>query len=153
MDYIWLEQSLRAYSFLINQSFFASILTTSSLSYMLMSNTYVIYSLLYIIHEYLMYMSANTPNVPICALYVLLRITLMPRIRALYVLLRITLMPRIWAYTCYLSHVFSLWGVFSLTERTEFTEPFGAHFEPTEGLRHTDITERYCQRRVLGDSC
>ena len=72
MDYIWLEQSLRAYSFFINQSFFASILTTSSLSYMLMSNTCVIYSLLYIIHEYLMYMSANTPNAPICALYVLL---------------------------------------------------------------------------------
>jgi len=43
--------------------------------------------------------------------------------------------------------------VFSLTERTEFTEPFGAHFEPTERLRHTDITERYCQRRVLGDGC
>lgn len=48
-----------------------------------------------------MYMSANTPNVPICALYVLLRITLMPRIRTLYVLLRIMLMPRIWAYTFY----------------------------------------------------
>ena len=128
MDYIWLEQSLRAYSFLINQSFFASILTTSSLSYMLMSNTYVIYSLLYIIHEYLMYMSANTPNAPICALYVLLRITLMPRIRALYVLLRITLIPRIWAYTCYLSHVLARWWVFSLTERTEFTEHFFALF-------------------------
>ena len=35
------------------------------------------------------------------------------------------------------------WGVFSLTELTEFTEPFGAHFEPTEGLRHTEFTERY----------
>ena len=146
MDYIWLEQSLRAYSFLINQSFFASILTTSSLSYMLMSNTCVIYSLLYIIHEYLMYMSANTPNASICALYVLLRITLMPRIRALYVLLRITLIPRIWACTCYLSHVFSLWGVFSLTERTDLTEFFGARFDPTERLRHTEFTERYCQR-------
>ena len=33
------------------------------------------------------------------------------------------------------------WEVFSLTERTEFTEPFGAHFEPTEGLRHTENTE------------
>ena len=31
-----------------------------------------------------------------------------------------------------------------LTEPTELTEPFCAHFEPTEGLRHTDITERYC---------
>ena len=35
-------------------------------------------------------------------------------------------------------------GGFSLTERTEFTEPFGAHFEPTERLRHTEFTERYC---------
>ena len=35
------------------------------------------------------------------------------------------------------------WGVFSLTERTEFTEPFGAHFEPTEGLRHTEFTEAF----------
>ena len=131
MDYIWLEQSLRAYSFLINQSFFASILTTSSLSYMLMSNTYVIYSLLYIIHEDLMYMSANTPNAPICALYVLLRITLIPRIRA---------------YTCYLSHVFARRGCFSLTEFTDLTELFGARFEPTERLRHTEFTEGYCQR-------
>ena len=31
----------------------------------------------------------------------------------------------------------------SLTELTEPTEPFGAHFEPTEGLRHTENTERY----------
>ena len=36
------------------------------------------------------------------------------------------------------------WGVLSLTERTEFTEVFGAHFEPTERLRHTEFTERYC---------
>ena len=35
------------------------------------------------------------------------------------------------------------WGVFSLTERTEFTEPFGAHFELTEGLRHTENTEAF----------
>ena len=35
----------------------------------------------------------------------------------------------------------SRWGVFSLTERTEFTEVFGAHFEPTESLRHTEFTE------------
>ena len=33
------------------------------------------------------------------------------------------------------------WGVLSLTERTEFTELFCAHFEPTEGLRHTENTE------------
>ena len=32
---------------------------------------------------------------------------------------------------------------FSLTERTEFTEPFGARFEHTEGLRHTEFTEHY----------
>ena len=39
-------------------------------------------------------------------------------------------------------YLFLSWRVFvSLTERTEFTEFFGAHFEPTEGLRHTDITE------------
>ena len=37
----------------------------------------------------------------------------------------------------FLSH----WVFFSLTERTEFTEVFGAHFEPTEGLRHTEDTE------------
>ena len=36
------------------------------------------------------------------------------------------------------------WGVFSLTERTEFTELFGAQFETTERLRHTENTERYC---------
>ena len=35
----------------------------------------------------------------------------------------------------------STWGVLSLTELTEFTEPFGAHFERTEGLRHTENTE------------
>ena len=39
---------------------------------------------------------------------------------------------------------YSQWGVLSLTERTEFTERLGAHFEPTEGLRHTEFTERYC---------
>ena len=37
----------------------------------------------------------------------------------------------------FLSH----WGVFSLTERTEFTERLGARFEPTERLRHTEFTE------------
>ena len=41
----------------------------------------------------------------------------------------------------------SRWGALSLTEPTEFTEPFGAHFEPTERLRHTENTERYCQRQ------
>ena len=35
----------------------------------------------------------------------------------------------------------SRWEGISLTERTEFTEPFGAHFERTEGLRHTENTE------------
>ena len=33
----------------------------------------------------------------------------------------------------------STWGGFSLTERTEFTEPFGAHFEPQNafGIQRT----------------
>ena len=30
----------------------------------------------------------------------------------------------------------------SLTDLTDLTEPFCAPFEPTERLRHTDITER-----------
>ena len=47
----------------------------------------------------------------------------------------------------------SRWEGFSLTERTEFTEVFGAHFEPTERLRHTEFTERYSQRWVLGVRC
>ena len=34
----------------------------------------------------------------------------------------------------------------SLTEHTDLTELFAHCFELTEGLRHTDITERYCQR-------
>ena len=38
---------------------------------------------------------------------------------------------------------YSQWGVISLTERTEFKEIFGAHFEPTEGLRHTENTEAF----------
>ena len=38
----------------------------------------------------------------------------------------------------------SRWIGLSLTERTEFTEFFGAQFEPTEDLRHTEFTERYC---------
>ena len=38
----------------------------------------------------------------------------------------------------------SRWIGLSLTEHTEFTELFGAHFEPTEGLRHTEFTERFC---------
>ena len=33
------------------------------------------------------------------------------------------------------------WVVLSLTEHTEVTEVFGAHFEPTERLRHTEFTE------------
>ena len=37
---------------------------------------------------------------------------------------------------------------FSLTELTELTEPFCARFEPTEGLRHTENTERFCFRWV-----
>ena len=35
------------------------------------------------------------------------------------------------------------WGVFSLTEPTDLTELFGARFDSTERLRHTELTERY----------
>ena len=35
------------------------------------------------------------------------------------------------------------WGVFSLTELTDLTEPFAHSFEPTEGLRHTEFTEAF----------
>ena len=35
------------------------------------------------------------------------------------------------------------WGVFSLTELTDLTEPLCAHFEPTERLRHTEVTEAF----------
>ena len=44
------------------------------------------------------------------------------------------------------------WGVFSLTERTEFTEVFGTHFEPTERLRHTEVTEA-CQLTLAVTVC
>ena len=37
----------------------------------------------------------------------------------------------------------SSWVVLSLTEPTELTEPFCARFEPTEGLRHTEVTEAF----------
>ena len=37
----------------------------------------------------------------------------------------------------------------SLTERTEFTEVFGAHFEPTERLRHTENTEAFQLRLAV----
>ena len=40
---------------------------------------------------------------------------------------------------------------FSLTELTELTEPFCARFEPTERLRHTENTERYCY--LWGEKC
>ena len=33
----------------------------------------------------------------------------------------------------------------SLTELTDLTELFAHSFELTEGLRHTEFTERYCQ--------
>ena len=42
------------------------------------------------------------------------------------------------------SFFLSQWGGFSLTELTDLTECFHQRFDPTEGLRHTDITERYC---------
>ena len=37
----------------------------------------------------------------------------------------------------------SRWEGLSLTELTEFTEHLGARFERTEGLRHTENTERF----------
>ena len=43
----------------------------------------------------------------------------------------------------------SRWEGFSLTERTEFTEVFGAQFEPTERLRHTEITEAFQLRLAV----
>ena len=43
----------------------------------------------------------------------------------------------------------SRWGGFSLTERTESTEPFCARFEPTEGLRHTEVTEAFQLRLAV----
>jgi len=44
---------------------------------------------------------------------------------------------------------YSQWEVLSLTERTEFTEVFGAHFELTEGLRHTEVTEAFQLRLAV----
>ena len=44
----------------------------------------------------------------------------------------------------FLSH----WGVLFLTEHTEFTEYFCAQFEPTERLRHTEVTERFSYYRT-----
>ena len=41
------------------------------------------------------------------------------------------------------------WICFSLTEYTEVTEVFGAHFEPTEGLRHTEVTEAFQLRLAV----
>ena len=38
---------------------------------------------------------------------------------------------------------------FFLTEHTEFTELFGAHFEPTERLRHTEVTEAFQLRLAV----
>ena len=44
-------------------------------------------------------------------------------------------------FFCERKNILRLAGEFFLTERTEFTELFGAHFDPTEGLRHTEFTE------------
>ena len=53
----------------------------------------------------------------------------------------------VWGVGRFFSHkkhsYLSWWIFFPLTERTEFTEFFGARFEPTERLRHTENTERY----------
>ena len=53
-----------------------------------------------------------------------------------------------------LGRFFSHAGEFFLSQSAQSSRSFLAHsFEPTEGLRHTEFTERYCQKRVLGDSC
>ena len=45
-------------------------------------------------------------------------------------------------------------GEFYLSQSAQSSLSFFAHgFESTEGLRHTEFTERYCQRGVLGDGC
>ena len=72
-------------------------------------------------------------------LYVLLRIMLMVRIEAVcegtkslvWRFLSFFHWERIFNRT-FLSHVFARWWVFSLTEPTEFTEPFGAQFRAHE---------------------
>ena len=46
-------------------------------------------------------------------------------------------------FTEVLSARINSWVSFSLTELTDLTEPFCARFEPTERLRHTDITEAF----------
>ena len=46
-------------------------------------------------------------------------------------------------------HCRCVWIGFSLTEHTERTEPFGARFEPTEGLRHTEFTEAFQLRLAV----
>ena len=53
-----------------------------------------------------------------------------------------------------LGRFFSHAGEFFLSQSAQSSRSFLAHsFEPTECLRHTEFTERYCQKRVLGDSC
>ena len=45
-------------------------------------------------------------------------------------------------------------GEIFLSQSAQSSRSFLAHsFEPTERLRHTENTERYYQRRVLGDGC
>ena len=46
-------------------------------------------------------------------------------------------------FTEVLSARINSWVSFSLTELTDLTEPFHQGFDPTERLRHTDITERF----------
>ena len=40
-------------------------------------------------------------------------------------------------------------GWFSLTELTDLTDPFGAPFDPTERLRHTEFTEAFQLRLAV----
>ena len=45
--------------------------------------------------------------------------------------------------------LFNSWGVFSLTELTDLTELVAHCFELTERLRHTDITEAFQLRLAV----
>ena len=45
-------------------------------------------------------------------------------------------------------------GEFFLSQSAQSSLSIFAHsFEPTERLRHTEVTERYCQGWVMGDGC
>ena len=46
---------------------------------------------------------------------------------------------------------FFYFGEFFLSQNSQIKQSVIAHyFDPTEGLRHTEVTERYCQRWLYG---